>query len=80
LCCFSTSVCCCLFLYQFSPETFGYTLVFGPERERERERETGREEITGGLTKLHAEELHNFYSSSYIIKGLNQEEWDEQGM
>jgi hypothetical protein len=27
LCCFSTSVCCCLFRYQLSPETFGYTLV-----------------------------------------------------
>jgi len=29
LCCFSTSVyCCCwLFHYRFSPETFGYTLV-----------------------------------------------------
>jgi hypothetical protein len=27
LCCFSTSVYCCLFLYRLSPETFGYTLV-----------------------------------------------------
>jgi hypothetical protein len=29
LCCFPTSIycCCCLFLYIFSPETFGYTLV-----------------------------------------------------
>jgi hypothetical protein len=27
LCCFSTSVCCCLFRYRLSPETFGYTLV-----------------------------------------------------
>jgi hypothetical protein len=28
LCCFPTSVCCCcLFRYQLSPETFGYTLV-----------------------------------------------------
>jgi hypothetical protein len=25
LCCFSTSVYCCLFRYQLSPETFGYT-------------------------------------------------------
>jgi len=24
---FSTSVCCCLFRYRISPETFGYTLV-----------------------------------------------------
>jgi hypothetical protein len=28
LCCFSTSVCCCLFRYRLSPETFGYTLVY----------------------------------------------------
>jgi hypothetical protein len=28
LCCFSTSVYCCLFRYRHSPETFGYTLVF----------------------------------------------------
>jgi len=28
LCCFSTSVYCCLFRYRFSPETFGYTIVF----------------------------------------------------
>jgi len=27
LCCFSMSVCCCLFRYQLSPETFGYTLI-----------------------------------------------------
>jgi hypothetical protein len=27
LCCFSTSVCCCLFRYRLSPETSGYTLV-----------------------------------------------------
>jgi hypothetical protein len=27
LCCFSTSVYCCLFRYRLSPETFGYTLV-----------------------------------------------------
>jgi len=27
LCCFSTSVCCYLFRYWLSPETFGYTLV-----------------------------------------------------
>jgi len=28
LCCFSMSVyCCCLFHYQLSPETSGYTLV-----------------------------------------------------
>jgi hypothetical protein len=27
LCCFSTSVCCCLFRCLLSPETFGYTLV-----------------------------------------------------
>jgi hypothetical protein len=27
LCCFSTSVCCCLFPYRPSPGTFGYTLV-----------------------------------------------------
>jgi hypothetical protein len=26
-CCFSTSVCCCLFRYRLSPETFGYILV-----------------------------------------------------
>jgi hypothetical protein len=25
--CFSTSVCCCLFRYRLSPETFGYTLL-----------------------------------------------------
>jgi hypothetical protein len=31
LCCFSTSVYCskCIFRYRLSPETFGYTLVFG---------------------------------------------------
>jgi hypothetical protein len=29
LCCFSKSVCCCLFRYRLSPEIFGYTLVFG---------------------------------------------------
>jgi len=28
LCCFSTSVRCCVFRYRFSPETFGYTVVF----------------------------------------------------
>jgi hypothetical protein len=28
LCCFSTSVYCCLFCYGLSPETLGYTLVF----------------------------------------------------
>jgi hypothetical protein len=28
LCCFSASVCCCLFRYRLSPETFGYTLVY----------------------------------------------------
>jgi hypothetical protein len=29
LCCLSTSgCCCCLFRYRFSPETFGYTLVY----------------------------------------------------
>jgi hypothetical protein len=27
LCCFSTSVYCCLFIYRLGPETFGYTLV-----------------------------------------------------
>jgi hypothetical protein len=27
LCCFSKIVCCCLFRYRLSPETFGYTLV-----------------------------------------------------
>jgi hypothetical protein len=27
LCCFSTSVYCCLFHYRLSPVTFGYTLV-----------------------------------------------------
>jgi hypothetical protein len=27
LCCFSMSVCCCLFHYRFSPETFGCTFV-----------------------------------------------------
>jgi hypothetical protein len=25
--CSSTTVCCCLFRYRLSPETFGYTLV-----------------------------------------------------
>jgi len=30
LCCFSTSVYCCLFRYRLSPETFGYTLVPTP--------------------------------------------------
>jgi hypothetical protein len=30
LCCFSTNAsCCCLFRYRLSPETFGYTLVYG---------------------------------------------------
>jgi hypothetical protein len=30
LCCFSKSVyCCCLLRYRFSPETFGYALVYG---------------------------------------------------
>jgi hypothetical protein len=28
LCCFSVSECCCLFHYQLSLETFGYTLVY----------------------------------------------------
>jgi len=28
LCCFSMSVCCCLFCYRLGPETFGYTLVY----------------------------------------------------
>jgi len=28
LCCFSTSVYCCLFRYRLRPETFGYTLVY----------------------------------------------------
>jgi hypothetical protein len=27
LCCFLKNVCCCLFQYQLSPETFGYTLI-----------------------------------------------------
>jgi hypothetical protein len=27
LCCFSARVCCCLFRYRLSPETFGYTLA-----------------------------------------------------
>jgi hypothetical protein len=27
LCCFSTTVYCCLFRYRLSPETFGYTLA-----------------------------------------------------
>jgi hypothetical protein len=27
LCCFSTSVYCCLFRYRLSPETFGYTIL-----------------------------------------------------
>jgi len=27
LCCFSMSVCCCLFCYRLSSETFAYTLV-----------------------------------------------------
>jgi hypothetical protein len=27
LCCFSTSVYCCLFRYRLSPETCGYTLL-----------------------------------------------------
>jgi len=33
LCCFSASVYCCkhIFLYQLSPETFGYTLVGNKE-------------------------------------------------
>jgi hypothetical protein len=28
LCCFSTSVYCCLFRYRHSPETFGYTVIY----------------------------------------------------
>jgi len=28
LCCFSTSVCCCLCRYRLSPETFGYVFVY----------------------------------------------------
>jgi hypothetical protein len=42
LCYFSTSVYCCkrIFCYRFSPETFGYTLVFSLSR-RFRSEETG---------------------------------------
>jgi hypothetical protein len=32
LCCFSTSVYCCLFRYRLSPETFGYTLLYAVVR------------------------------------------------
>jgi hypothetical protein len=32
--------------------------IFGPKRD----------EVTGGWTKLHNEELHNVYSSPYIIR------------
>jgi len=28
LCCFSTSVCYCLFHYRLSPETFGYAVYY----------------------------------------------------
>jgi hypothetical protein len=34
LCCFSTSVYCCLFRYRLSPETFGYTLVIMDDAEK----------------------------------------------
>jgi hypothetical protein len=32
---------------------------------------TKREEVTGGLRRLHNELLHNLYSSSFIIKIMN---------
>jgi hypothetical protein len=36
--------------------------MFGPKNEK----------VTGGWRKLHNEELHDFYTSSSIIKGVNQ--------
>jgi hypothetical protein len=35
--------------------------IFGPERD----------EVTGGLRKLHIEELHGLYSSSSIVRVIN---------
>jgi hypothetical protein len=32
--------------------------------------EPKRDEVTGGLRKLHNEELHNLYSSPSIIRGI----------
>jgi hypothetical protein len=37
--------------------------IFGPKRD---------DEVTGGWKKLHNDELHNFYSSSSIIRMINQ--------
>jgi hypothetical protein len=37
-----------------------------------------RDEVTGGWRKLHAEELHNLYSSPSTFS--RQEGWDGQGM
>jgi hypothetical protein len=50
--------CYHLFHYQLSLETFGYTLVSEPKRE----------DVAGGLRKLHNEELHNLHVSPHIIK------------
>jgi hypothetical protein len=60
LCCFSTSVYCFkhIFRYPLSPETFGYTPVFGPKRQS----------VTEGWKTLHNEEPHNLYSSPNVIR------------
>jgi hypothetical protein len=50
--------CCCLFRYPISPETFGYTFVFGPKKEKDAE----------GWRRVHKEELHNLCISPDIIR------------
>jgi hypothetical protein len=41
-----------------SPETFGYTLVLDPKREK----------VARGWRRLHNEELHNLYTSLNVIR------------
>jgi hypothetical protein len=44
--------------------------IFGPKRD----------EVTGGLRKLHNEELHNLYFSPSIIRIIKSTRIDGQGM
>jgi hypothetical protein len=60
LCCFVTSNTegKHIFRYRLSPETFGYTLLFGPKRKK----------VAGGWRILHNEELHNLHASTNRIR------------
>jgi hypothetical protein len=45
------------------------TIIFGPKRERE-------DIVTGTWRKVHNKKLHHSYSSTNIIRRINQGGWD----